>query len=583
MAYKVGLSVEEATAKGFTSFVEPSKRNVGVAMARTRGVANKPFLLPSLEEDRVIFGGYLAGAYGYAVMKNLFRNSRGYSPTIYGCRIVGAGCEVATGVISLPFTELEGFAAYEGSEDVGSWGNDLTVILYPKGIKISGKWYMEVIYKDNLVENYSSANLKEIVEATASSKYVNFTSTGDISTEADNVVSTAISGEVSVGVSGGMADNLTFELSETTEIGNVGNPIGLVFVDAYGNKIGTIATYDNKTQSGTFEDVALVNGTLTKVRFIEETAYVTIFDGGVYVEPTESDFYGRTTDEGDFGLSIFKKEDVQIVMNTEFHTRTMAVEGGSFGADADMLYVFNLPENANRAEAQDFATTLQTGTISHLAGYHGWVKTIVDDVNYGYVPMIGCVIGAGYIRATAMQGDFIHIPPGGIDSAFTDIVEIKNGKLSQQEIDLFVQTYTINVVKYQKGLGYFLISSRTMSSNALYHSIHIRLQTSFYKRVLRENFNWVLQKPNTPELKRSIKGACYSYFKTEYNNGALETSVDFETACNIIIDNRNNPASQDRKLLNLDIDWIPTEATEAFRISLNRNDGQLLLNEGNLN
>ena len=218
-----------------------------------------------------------------------------------------------------------------------------------------------------------------------------------------------------------------------------------------------------------------------------------------------------------------------------------------------------------------------------MAGYHGWVKTIVDDVNYGFVPMIGCVIGAGFIRATAMQGDFIHIPPGGIDSAFTDIVEVKNGKLTQQEIDLWVQTYTINVVKYQKGLGYFLISSRTMSSNALYHSIHIRLQTSFYKRVLRENFNWVLQKPNTPELKRSIKGACYSYFKTEYNNGALENSVDFETACNIIIDVRNNPASQDRKLLNLDIDWIPTEATEAFRISLNRNDGQLLLNEGTLN
>ena len=580
MAYKVGLSVEEATAKGFTSFVEPSKRNVGVAMARTRGVANKPFLLPSLEEDRVIFGGYLAGAYGYAVMKNLFRNSRGYSPTIYGCRIVGAGCEVATGVISLPFTELEGFAAYEGAEDVGSWGNDLTVILYPKGIRISGKWYMEVTYKGSLVESYSSVNLKEIVEATASSKYVYFTSTNSIANEATNNVAITFVGTIKVGVSGTMPDNLTFELPNTY---GALSPVGYVFVDSFGNKIGEVASYDPLTFRGTFQDVALINGNLTGVKYLEDVAYLADFSAGVYVAPTESDFYGRTTDQGIFGLDVFSKEDVQIVANTEFHTKSMAIEGGSFAALNDMLYVFNLPEEATRAIGQDFATTLQTGTISHLAGYHGWVKTIVDDVNYGYVPMIGCVIGAGYIRATAMQGDFIHIPPGGTDSAFTDIVEVKNGKLSQQEIDLFVQTYTINVVKYQKGLGYFLVSSRTMSSNALYHSIHIRLQTSFYKRVLRENFNWVLQKPNTPELKRSIKGACYSYFKTEYNNGALENSVDFETACNIIIDNRNNPASQDRKLLNLDIDWIPTEATEAFRISLNRNDGQLLLNEGNLN
>lgn len=581
MAYKVGLSVEEATAKGFTSFVEPSKRNAGVLMARTRGVANKPFLLTSLEEDRVIFGGYLAGAYGYAVMKNLFRNSRGYSPTIYGCRIVGDGCAVASGVISLNNVDLNCVASYEGEEDTGSWGNDLTVILYPKGIKISGKWYLEIIYKGNLVENYSSVNLKEIVDATATSKYVLITADADISSEEDNGVSSSLGQDLNVGISGGLPDNVSF--SFLTDAFDGDNPVGYVLIDAFGNKIGTIATYDNASAQGTLEDVALINGTLENARVLTEEAFVADLTGGVYEPPVESDFYGRSTDQGDFGLNIFKKEDVQIVMNTEFHTKTMAVEGGAFGSDADMLYVFNLPENATRAVGQDFANTLQVGSVSHLAGYHGWVKTVVDDVNYGYVPMLGCVIGAGYIRATAMQGDFIHIPPGGTDSAFTDIVEVKNGKLTQQEIDLFVQTFTINVVKYQKGLGYFLISSRTMSGNALYHSIHIRLQTSFYKRVLRENFNWVLQKPNTPELKSSIKGACYSFFKTEYANGALENSVDFATACNIIVDSRNNPASQDRKLLNLDIDWIPTEATEAFRISLNRNDGQLLLNEGNLN
>lgn len=581
MTYKVGLSVEEATAKGFTSFVEPSKRNVGVLMARTRGVANKPILISSLEEDRAIFGGYLQGAFGYAVMKNLFRNSRGYLPTIYGCRIVGSGSLAATGAITLPSVQLGIVAAYEGEQDLGSWGNDLTVSLYPKGIKISGKWFMEVYYKDSLVESYSSTTLSDLVDSTKGSRYIAITPSSSLDVEASFELSTDL-GNVSVGISGGQINNKTFTVANPSGITAL-IPAGLVLMDSSRTVIGVIDTYNFTTGVGTFEDIALVNGNLTDVSYITTTAYVVDLTGGVYNAPTESAFYGRTTDQGDFGLNLFKKEDVQIVMNTEFHTKTMAVEGGSFASEADMIYVYNLPEDATRAVGQDFANTLQTSSVSHLVGYHGWVKTVVDDVNYGYVPMLGCVIGAGFVRATAMQGDFIHIPPGGIDSAFTDIVEVKNGKLSQQEIDLWVQTYTINVVKYQKGLGYFLISSRTMSSNALYHSIHIRLQTSFYKRILRENFNWVLQKPNTPELKRSIKGACYSYFKTEYNNGALENSVDFETACNIIIDIRNNPTSQDRKLLNLDIDWIPTEATEAFRISLNRNDGQLLLNESTLN
>lgn len=579
MAYKVGLSVEEATAQGLTAFVEPSKRNIGLAMARTRGVANKPMLLPSLEQDRVIFGGYLVGAYGYAVVKNLFRNSRGYNPTIYGCRIVGQGSTVATSTIETGTFNLDFFAAYEGSEDVGSWGNELLVILYPKGSRIAGKWFLEVFYKGNSVESYNSTKLQDILDALNGSKYVGVRPV-TLAPEEDLNLNSFFNGAIYVGVAGENPDNFTFTVADAS--GLTSQSVGMILLDTFGNKIGTIASFNGNTKVGTLEDVALVNGTIQGASYLSEVAYVGGFINGTYVAPTESDFYARATDEGNFGLALLKPDDVQIISNTEFHTKSMAIEGAAYAGSIDVLYVANLPENANITTVQDFSASLQSGSVSHLAMYHGWVKTIVDDVNSGFVPMLGCVLGAGYITATALQGDFIHIPPAGVDATFTDISEVKNGKLSQQEIDLYVQTYTVNVVKYQVGLGYFLISSRTASSNSLYHSIHIRLQTAFYKRTLRQNFNWVLQKPNTPELKRSIFSACYSYFKTEYANGALENSVDFTTACNIIIDGRNNPTSQDRKLLNLDIDWIPTEATEAFRISLNRNDGQLLLNESNL-
>jgi hypothetical protein len=577
MSNKIGLQVEEGVTKGFSSLVEPSKRNIGVLMARLRGVANLPVLLSSLEEDRSVFGGFLAGAYGYAVIKNMFRNSRGYTPSIYGLRVVGAGSSVAQTTLDVSgLFSLEGTASYMGSEDVGSWGNDLAVILYPKGIKSAGKWYFEVLYKGRVVESYSSALISEIIAQTQESKFAVFTSATDFTVAENSELAKSFDGLISVGLSGLQTAN-GFLL--TTIPVDFVNPVGFVLLDSKGSKIGTVATFNVGTKVGTLVDVALVSGNLNGATFLTDEAYTANFTGGVYVAPVESDFYGRTTETEKMGLDLFKTEDVQIVMNTEFHTNSMAIEGKAFAEDSDVLYVANLPENANLGVAQDFANSLQTGTVSHIAVYHGWAKTIVDDVNSGYVPVIGCVIGAGYVRATGMQGDFIHIPPAGVDSAFSDISEVKGGKLSQVEIDRYVQDFTVNVVKYQIGLGYFLISSRTMSTNALYHSIHIRLQTSFYKRVISENFNWVLQKPNTPELKRSIYSSLFTYFRNEYNNGALENSVPFTTACVIIVDKRNNPVGQDRKLLNTDIDWIPTEATESVRISMNRNDGQLLLNE----
>jgi len=68
-----------------------------------------------------------------------------------------------------------------------------------------------------------------------------------------------------------------------------------------------------------------------------------------------------------------------------------------------------------------------------------------------------------------------------------------------------------------------------------------------------------------------------SFFKGIYENGGLENSIPFEEACIITCDKTNNPASQDRKLLNTTIEWIPTECSEAVVIQLNRNDGMLIV------
>lgn len=580
MSNKVGLEVVEGVARGFTSFTEPSKRNIALLMARERGVANKLIPIDSLDKDREIFGDYLEGAYGSVVTRNFFRNVGGFLPVLYGVRIVGSGSAVANGVLNGDGYALDIKAGYEGQEDLGSWGNDLNVVLYNKGFQEEDKWVLEVSLSGTLVEAYSEENLSDILEAVKSSKFV-------VITTGSNIEESGLTVSEDLGLTVTSPSNdtdITFS-GALTGLSSDAEAEGMVLYTSTGIKIGTIASYDSSDNTATLVTNTLVDISGPTTFTLQRNPLFSVnLTGGVYNAPLESDFYGRNDVEGNsLGLSLLEGEDVQIFSNTEFHTKTMAIQGNSFGASNDMLHVCVLPRTGGIAVAKDYASVLRTGSISYTAAYYGWAQTLLEGSNFGYVPSLGFILAAGFVKSTGILGDFIHIPPAGTNSNFVDLVSMDPSSLSQQNIDRYVQDYGINVIRYQRDLGYFILSSRTMSSNALYHSIHVRLQTSFYKRALLENMGFVLQRPNTVSLRRDAYAAVYSYFKKEYTNGALETSVSFEEACEIVIDQSNNPVGQDRKLLNMDINWIPTEATESFKISLNRNDGALLVTELNIN
>jgi hypothetical protein len=225
-----------------------------------------------------------------------------------------------------------------------------------------------------------------------------------------------------------------------------------------------------------------------------------------------------------------------------------------------------------------FSSALTLATQSYIASYNCWVKTYSETDSSGSVviPAIGCILGAGYLRAPSLQGDFAHIPPAGIDSGFVDILDCYPNKISQGTLDLYTQYYYVNSVKFSQGIGFYIATSRTMSSNSLYQSAHIRILTNYYKTSLLLNTKFAEQKPNTIDWQNALYGSILSFFRTEYNNGALETSVGFDTAVNILI---NKPTSLDRKVLNITIEYIPSEAIESIVLYLNRNDGLLAITE----
>lgn len=373
---------------------------------------------------------------------------------------------------------------------------------------------------------------------------------------------------------------VTNVVSGTTTAFTTQLAVGSVLYTTDGFLIGTVASITNDTTL-TLEKTALVTySTTTSFKYTKYGKKTASLSGGVYNSPTEEDFYPVPDPNTPTGLACFDGVNVQIVATTEFNTLSMAVVGKDYATNRkDCIFLANLPYAASDAVVGNYATSLQTNTTSFAAGYNAWVKSSDETGSYQWVPAIGCVLGAAYIRTAALQGDHIHIPPGGIESVFEDIIDIIPNRITQDKLNQLTRDYTVNSIMYQENVGYYVATSRTYSTNPLYHSIHIRMMTSFYVRVLQQNLTWTTQKPNTPELKRQLITAIYNYGKIQYNIGAIERSVPFKNSWTIICDQTNNPRNQDRKELNCDIDWIPTEATEAVRISLNRNDNSLVVSE----
>lgn len=352
--------------------------------------------------------------------------------------------------------------------------------------------------------------------------------------------------------------------------------VGSVIMNTAGVVIGTVATITSATIV-VLEAISILSLTAATFSYHKRGFYTNTLTGGVYVAPTESDFYPVPDNVAPKGLAVLDGVDVQIIAVSENHTSTMATSGRDYCAGrGDAVFIANLPFSASETTIKAYATALQSNNTSYIASYNAWVNTSDDNGGFVWCPAVGCVLGAAFIRVPELQGGYIHIPPGGIDSALVDIIDITPNKLSQGQINKYTQSYTTNSIVFLTGKGFYVLTSRSYSTNPLYMSIHIRIQTSYYLRVLADNLSWVTQKPNTPELKKEIYVSCYSFFKTEYDRGAIERSLSFSEACIITCDQNNNPLSQDRKLLNVDIDWIPTECAESIRISLNRNDGLLI-------
>ena len=562
----VGLTIVEGVASGASAYKEPSKRNIGLLGQFTRGAGFSPIKITNMEDFNIIFGGQNSSFFGPAIVKSIFDEAGNAPVTLYLARVVGAESKVATALGILPSDAVMNVSAgYKGKDDPGAWANDVKVSLHSYGSKIKDMFTLTVQYNSNS-EQYNYGTLSEIQTAVNKvSKYI----TIEFNKEIEKTVFKSITGTIIASTSSNVITGTGTKFTSELAVGNV----------LYNNDnkvIGTIAAISSDTKL-TLTSKALTVVTSASVSKRDDKVYEVSLSGGVDGEVVESDFYPVESTTDPKGLACFDGYDVQIIACTEYHSLSMAKVLNEYLKDKkNPIGVVNLPLNADEGTAEMYALELQTSQTSFLAGaYMGWCKVPDENGNGILIPAIGPILGAAYIRTPYLQGDYIHIPPGGLDSLFNNVLEVVPARISQKSINKLVQQFSCNIIQYVENTGYYVGSSRTYSTNSLYSSIHVRMQTSYYLRALNSKLRFLEQKPNTPELKREALVELNQFFKTEYDNGALERSIDFDDAYKGICDKGNNPTSQDRKILNIDVFWIPTECTESVRVSLQRNDGIL--------
>jgi hypothetical protein len=608
----VGIIVQEGVANGLTPFQDTAKHNIGLLMERERGIPNKAVKVTSLQEDRLKFGG-LDGNYGAYVTRHIYKNANEFGATIYGVRLLGSASLAATGTlangsISLVVGITITVPAGVGNGEIKRW--DITSFEVGDSIQLvegsdvgathvvaAGETQEDIVnslftqtqaaittfpatwglYTTQKIPGGSGVVLD--IEAIASGTTVNvLTNIVDANPPAD--VMTLWAGQKGYkdpGTWANMTPDASGVFTKAYPIGHVSGSADKLVLEVWYNsqRVESWEASDcaellaKLNEESNFIFAVSINTALTI-----NTVVTTNLDSGTYVAPVEADFLSDPA--GVDGLSILDDQDVQIVANAEHFSSAVGTDGSTYclGHDNRPVWVGCLPYLASEATVETYANLLQTNLTHCGAFYNFWVKTGDENGSNVWVPPIGVVIGAGFIRVPGLNRDFIHTPPGGIDSSFTDVVDIVPRELSRATQTLYVKRYSTNIAIFKQGYGFFLFSSRTMSTNSLYHSIHIRRLTSYYAKQLESNLLWVVQKPNDPELQRAVYVSVFNYFLGEYQNGALERSVSFEEAA--VLDVQTDP--QDRKLLKIIIEYIPTEQVESIRIELNRNDGSLITN-----
>jgi len=637
MSANVGLDIRRGVANGLILANAPSIDSVGILFKRKRGVKGKVVLMESPDNDLAVFGDSATGMYGAEFVRDFFLNATPAAPKLYASRLVASDAVAGSVVVSDSDVNANASITLKGGqygeEDPGDWINNYKPIIYAVYTEDGSAvdyWQWKLMNPDSeLVESATFPTWADMVSwLTDQSAYVTVSASVAPSTIPQaTLVSVAdlVNGGAAIPGDTAMLNiNLTtlykaytlrfrfdytmMGLTETSTVQEATQAFTALFppgTDLYWNNgssdllVGKINPLQNVWVGGSFSagkhvfDVRIGNGaddvTISSnigamysagSSSIDETKLKTfgsvvisapsdVFSSGADGTATEDDAYANN----ESGLSNFDEiTDLSVVSVLDFFSNTMYAQGKSYAySRGDVVYVQSLPYIFNRNMASAFSAINRDNLINYASAYWAWTKVYSKaEGGYAWTPGLAWILGGGFVRVPYNNGELPHFPPAGVESAVVGAIDVWPSALSQADINAYVQEHGINVPRKTYGTGFYLASSRTTSSDPLYHSIHIIRQSIFYAKTFDNSLSWSTQKPITTDLVNRLIGWLNDYGKTQYELGGLEQSIPFSEAWQV-----QRLPNADRKILDIEIRYIPVECSESVVIRLNRNDGIL--------
>lgn len=274
------------------------------------------------------------------------------------------------------------------------------------------------------------------------------------------------------------------------------------------------------------------------------------------------------TDYAD-ALHMLDGLNIQIITNFDLDDAAWATELESYcQGRGDVVGVFQALRGETIAGlVAEFAPINKPK--SFIAGYRSYAS--VSDANGGIikVPVIGHVIGAGYVRKPRQAGNLPHIAPAGIQTFLLDVLDVDDATYDQPKLLTLMDGCGINPVVFESGIGWFVKGSRTMSTLLKHVSVHVRILTNYIKVAFRRNLSSFEQEGNSPATRRRLKDGILGFMKDLDQKGAFEKAGGFENNVAVICDEGNNTKNiiQQRRMV-CDVTFRPVEIAEEVLINV---------------
>lgn len=220
----------------------------------------------------------------------------------------------------------------------------------------------------------------------------------------------------------------------------------------------------------------------------------------------------------------------------------------------------------------DLATTYGALSISKsfLAGYFNWIK-VANYTSGGtaqWIPGLGGIIGAYFIKQMMAEGGNPFVPPGGMRTSILGVLGQKY-ELSASAVEVMVHTNGWNVIQYYKGKGFVTRTSRTLSTTSKHYSIHIRRSINFLISTFRNTLGEYEQRQNNPRTRAQLQNAINLFLSSQYSKGMFEKEGGFDNNVRVTCDETNNDVNvrQTRQLV-VDIYMNFAEVAETVYVNL---------------